>query len=96
MDEKILYKLAAMKDSNNELKELLEYIADTLNRIEELISQLNKNNNELLTSNDLQKMGFSRTKAFQILPDPSLNVIKIGRRKYVNANDLKDYLESKQ
>ena len=33
MTETTLYKIAAMKESNNEIKELLEYIADTLNRI---------------------------------------------------------------
>ena len=51
--------------------------------------------NKVLTSNDLQMMGFSRTKAFQILSDPSLPVLVVGRRKYVRAIDLKKWMDQK-
>ena len=51
--------------------------------------------NKLYTSNDLQLMGFSRTKAFQILSDPSLPVLTVGRRKYVRAIDLKKWMDRK-
>ena len=51
--------------------------------------------NKVLTSNDLQAMGFSRTKAFQILSDPTLPVLVVGRRKYVRAVDLEKWMNEK-
>ena len=50
---------------------------------------------KLITSNDLQEMGFSRTKAFEILSDPSLPVVRIGRRKYVCVDDFKKWMKEK-
>jgi len=50
---------------------------------------------KLYTSNDLQEMGFSRTKAFAILSDPSLPVIRIGRRKYVRVVDFNKWIKEK-
>lgn len=51
---------------------------------------------KMYTSNDLQELGFSRTKAFAILSDPTLHVIRVGRRKYVRAEDLNKYLNKKE
>lgn len=50
---------------------------------------------DVYTSGDLQDMGFSRTKAFEILSDPTLPVIRIGRRKYVRVSDFEAWMNGK-
>lgn len=93
MKDETIYKLASMNELNNEVIKALEFIADTLIRIEDAIVKLNKSDNEVLSANDLQKMGFSRIKAYQILSDEKLPVMKLGRLKYVKRDDLEKYLK---
>ena len=49
----------------------------------------------LITAKDLQEMGFSRPKAYEIINDPALPVVQIKRRKYVQIDDFKKWMKEK-
>lgn len=48
---------------------------------------------ELLTSKDLQKMGISRTRAYQLLDRPDLPVVILGGRKFMHRKLFIQWLE---
>lgn len=49
---------------------------------------------ELLTSKDLQKMGISRTRAYQLLDRPDLPVVTLGGRKFMHRKLFSQWLET--
>lgn len=48
----------------------------------------------LIRANDLQKdpYNFSRCRAYQLMNDPNLPVIKLGRNKYLHAERFNEWL----
>ena len=54
-------------------------------------------NQKLITALDLQNppWRFSRCRAYDIMNDPELPVIKIGRKKYVQADTFEKWLKAK-
>lgn len=54
---------------------------------------------QMLNAQDLQSKddyGFSRVRAYQILNDKTLPVIRLGRRLYVRRSDFEKWLDAKQ
>ena len=53
---------------------------------------------QMLDAQDLQsnEYGFSRVRAYQILNDKTLPVIRLGRRLFVRRSDFEKWLDSKQ
>ena len=49
---------------------------------------------ELLTSKDLQKMGISRTRAYQLLDRQDLPVVTLGGRKFMHRKLFEEWLET--
>ena len=47
-----------------------------------------------LTALDLQKMGFSRNRAYAILRSDDIRTVKIGRRLYLDKDELTRWLDS--
>ena len=50
----------------------------------------------MLSANDLQAMGFTRTMAYSILNSDDLPVVKIGNRKYIQRDKFFKWLDSKE
>lgn len=50
----------------------------------------------MLSANDLQAMGFTRTMAYSILNSDDLPVVKIGNRKFIQRDKFFKWLDSKE
>ena len=50
----------------------------------------------MLSANDLQAMGFTRTMDYSILNRDDLPVVKIGNRKYIQRDKFFKWLDSKE
>lgn len=50
----------------------------------------------MLSANDIQTMGFSRTMAYNILDRDDVPVVKIGSRKFIQRDKFFDWLDSKE
>lgn len=50
----------------------------------------------MLSANDLQAMGFTRTMAYSILNRDDLPVVKIGNRKFIQRDKFFKWLDSKE
>lgn len=50
--------------------------------------------NRLITSADLQRMGFARTRVYEILRSPDIRTIRIGRRLYLDRDELNRWLNA--
>ena len=50
----------------------------------------------MLSTNDIQTMGFTRTMAYNILDCDDVPVVKIGSRKFIQRDKFFDWLDSKE
>lgn len=50
----------------------------------------------MLTANDLQAMGFTRTMVYKILNSDDVPVVKIGSRKFIQKDKFFKWLDSKE
>ncbi len=50
----------------------------------------------MLSANDLQDMGFSRTMVYKILNSDEVPVVKIGSRKFIQKDKFFKWLDSKE
>lgn len=50
----------------------------------------------MLSANDIQTMGFTRTMAYSILKREDVPVVKIGSRKFIQRDKFFDWLDSKK
>ena len=50
----------------------------------------------LLSANDIQTMGFTRTMAYNILNCNDVPVVKIGNRKFIQREKFFDWLDSRE
>ena len=50
----------------------------------------------LLSANDIQTLGFTRTLAYNILNRDDVPVVKIGSRKFIQRDKFFDWLDSKE
>lgn len=50
----------------------------------------------MLSANDIQAMGFTRTMAYSILNREDVPVVKIGSRKFIQRDKFFDWLDSKE
>ena len=50
----------------------------------------------MLSANDIQTMGFTRTMAYNILDCDDVAVVKIGSRKFIQRDKFFDWLDSKE
>ncbi len=50
----------------------------------------------MLSSNDIQAMGFTRTMVYKILSSEEVPVVKIGSRKFVQRDKFFAWLDSKE
>ena len=50
----------------------------------------------MLSANDIQTMGFTRTMAYNILNRDDVPVVKIGSRKFIQRDKLFDWLDSRE
>lgn len=50
----------------------------------------------MLSANDLQAMGFTRTMAYSILNSIDVPVVKIGNRKFIQRDKFFKWLDSKE
>lgn len=50
----------------------------------------------LLSANDIQAMGFTRTMAYNILNCEDVPVVKIGSRKFIQRDKFFNWLDSKE
>lgn len=60
-------------------------------------NQIIKNYNDIplmMTANDIQNIGFSRTMAYQILNRNDVPVVVIGERKFVKKDSFFDWLNN--
>lgn len=60
-------------------------------------NQLVKNYNDIplmMTANDIQNVGFSRTMAYQILNRSDVPVVVIGERKFVKKDNFFNWLNN--
>lgn len=60
-------------------------------------NQLVKNYNDIplmMTANDIQNIGFSRTMAYQILNRNDVPVVIIGERKFIKKDSFFDWLNN--
>ena len=48
----------------------------------------------MLSANDIQTMGFTRTMAYNILNRKDVPVVKIGSRKFIQRDKFFDWLDS--
>ena len=49
----------------------------------------------MLSANDIQTMGFTRTMAYNILNREDVPVVKIGSRKFIQRDKFFDWLDSR-
>ena len=50
----------------------------------------------MLSANDIQTMGFTRTMAYNILNRDEVPVVKIGSRKFIQRDKFLDWLDSRE
>lgn len=50
----------------------------------------------MLSANDIQTMGFTRTMAYNILNRNDVPVVKIGSRKFIQRDKFFDWLDNKK
>ena len=50
----------------------------------------------MLSANDIQTMGFTRTMAYNILNCEDVPVVKIGSRKFIQRDKFFDWLDNKE
>ena len=50
----------------------------------------------MLSANDIQTMGFTRTIAYNILNRNDVPVVKIGSRKFIQRDKFFDWLDSRE
>ncbi len=50
----------------------------------------------MLSANDIQTMGFTRTMAYNILNRNDVPVVKIGSRKFIQRDKFLDWLDSRE
>ena len=50
----------------------------------------------MLSANDIQTMGFTRTMAYKILDRDDVPVVKIGSRKFIQRDKFFDWLDSRE
>jgi len=50
----------------------------------------------MLSANDLQSMGFTRTMSYSILNSDDVPVVKIGNRKFIQRDKFFMWLDSKE
>ena len=50
----------------------------------------------MLSANDIQAMGFTRTIAYNILNRNDVPVVKIGSRKFIQRDKFFDWLDSRE
>ena len=50
----------------------------------------------MLSANDIQIMGFTRTMAYNILDRDDVPVVKIGSRKFIQRDKFFDWLDSRE
>ena len=50
----------------------------------------------MLSANDIQTMGFTRTTAYNILNRDDVPVVKIGSRKFLARDQFFDWVDSKE
>lgn len=50
----------------------------------------------MLSANDIQTMGFTRTMTYNILDRDDVPVVKIGSRKFIQRDKFFDWLESRE
>lgn len=50
----------------------------------------------MLSANDIQTMGFTRTMAYNILNRNDVLVVKIGSRKFIQRDKFFDWLDSRE
>ena len=50
----------------------------------------------MLSANDIQTMGFTRTMAYNILNRKDVPVVKIGSRKFIQRDKFFDWLDSRE
>ena len=50
----------------------------------------------MLSANDIQTMGFTRTMAYNILDRDDVPVVKIGSRKFIQRDKFFDWLDGRE
>lgn len=50
----------------------------------------------MLSANDIQTMGFTRTMSYNILNRDDVPVVKIGSRKFIQRDKFFDWLDSRE
>ena len=50
----------------------------------------------MLSANEIQAMGFTRTMAYSILNRDDVPVVKIGNRKFIQKDKFFDWLDSRE
>lgn len=63
--------------------------------MEVLLMNSRENLPMMLSANDIQTMGFTRTMAYDILNREDVPVVKIGSRKFIQRDKFFDWLDSK-
>ncbi len=56
----------------------------------------NNNTTEMLTAEDLQKFGFSRSMAYAFLNREDVPVIRIGKRKFIRKEKFLAWLDEQE
>ena len=64
--------------------------------MEVLLMNSKENLPMMLSANDIQAMGFTRTIAYNILNRNDVPVVKIGSRKFIQRDKFFDWLDSKE
>lgn len=64
--------------------------------MEVLLMNSRENLPMMLSANDIQTMGFTRTMAYNILNREDVPVVKIGSRKFIQRDKFFDWLDSKE
>lgn len=64
--------------------------------MEVLLMNSRENLPMMLSANDIQAMGFTRTMAYNILNREDVPVVKIGSRKFIQRDKFFDWLDSKE
>lgn len=64
--------------------------------MEVLLMNSKENLPMMLSANDIQAMGFTRTMVYKILSSDEIPVVKIGSRKFVQRDKFFSWLDSKE
>ena len=64
--------------------------------MEVLLMNSRENLPMMLSANDIQAMGFTRTMAYNILNRKDVPVVKIGSRKFIQRDKFFDWLDSRE